>query len=228
MMHTGAQGFYILSNTNQGYALSISKPTRSPLCPFQNQFKTRLNWCLRLSKTQGSSSPWKHTLGFVFPFPNNLKFLFTFRRLQIRLNFCLRLSKTQGSSSPWNHKGTVFAFSRLAVPLHHGNIHRSSLSLFQTTSSSSSPSEDSRLILASVFVFPRLRVPLHHGKIRVPLRRSKTSRTTLYRFQTTNVVTLQDVCTVSPDDSVLPLRFAQVCLSISYVTWITKVTLRRS
>ena len=106
MMYTTAEGFYISSNDNQGYVLPISKPTRAPFCPFQNQLKARLSWCLRLSKTQGSVSPWKHTSDFAF---------------------CL----------------------------------------------------------------------------------------------------MQDVRTVSPDDSLLTLRFVQVCLSIAYVAWSTKATLRR-
>ena len=44
----------------------------------------------------------------------------------------------------------VFTFPRLRAPLHHGSIHPVSLSLFQTTSSSSSPFEDSRFVLAAV------------------------------------------------------------------------------
>ena len=106
MMRAAAEGFYISSNANQGYALLISNPTRAPHHPFENQLKARHSCFLRLSKTQGSASPWKHTSGFAFPFPSNLKFLFTFRRLKARLSCCLRLSTTQGSASPWKHKGS--------------------------------------------------------------------------------------------------------------------------
>ena len=106
MMRSAAEGFYISSNANQGYVLPISNPTKAPFCPFQSQLKARLSCCLRLFKTQGSASPWKHTSSFAFPFPNNLKFLFTFRRLKARLSCCHRLSKTQGSTSPWKHKGS--------------------------------------------------------------------------------------------------------------------------
>ena len=100
----------------------------------------------------------------------------TFRRMPTRATLCpfqnqqgLRFALFKDNSRLV--LAAVFAFPRLRVPLHHGNIHRVSVSLFQAISSSSSPFKDSRLVLAAVFVFPRLRVPLHHGSIRAPLHR---------------------------------------------------------